>query len=232
MRKILYYSLFLFLTFVSSRVFSQPQNDAGLWLDINVEKKITHVFSVTFTEELRMNENITEAGTLLSDLGLEYRFLKKFRIGAHYRYTSKRRLDDSYDNRHRWYVDVHYKEKVRPVTLVLRLRYQSQYTDIYSSEKGMVPKDHLVPKLTIKYDLKCKYEPYIYGETYYIVGSRAEHKYNPAGNPLDQWRICAGVEYTINRMHMIDLHYLVNKEENVKDPVTSYVVGLSYYFTF
>ncbi len=232
MRKILCHSLLLFLTFLSSQVFTQPQNDAGLWLDVNVEKKITQAFSVVFTEEMRMNENITEVGTVLTGLGLEYKFLKKFRVGVHYRYSNKRRLDDSYDNRHKWYLDVHYKEKIRPVTVILKLRYQSQYTDIYSSEKGEVSKDHLVPKITLKYDLKRKFEPYLYGEIYCIVGTRSEHKYNPGGEPLDQWRVCAGVEYSFNRMHMIDLHYLVNKEENVKDPVTSYVFGLSYYFTF
>jgi hypothetical protein len=31
---------------------------------------------------------------------------------------------------------------------------------------------------------------------------------------------------------MIDLHYLICKEYNVKHPETDYVIGLGYYFTF
>jgi hypothetical protein len=232
MRKTPGCSLFLFLLFFSSGVCAQPQNDAGLWMDANVEKKITPDLSVVLVEEIRMYENITELGTILTSLGIEYKFLKKFRIGVHYRYSNKKRVDDTYDNRHMWYADIHYKQKIRPVSVLLRVRYQSQYTDIYSSEKGEVPKDHIVPKITLKYDLKRKYEPYVYGEIYCPVGARAVHTYNPAGEPLDQWRACAGVEYTFNRSHMIDLHYLVNKEVNVKDPVTAYVAGISYYFTF
>jgi hypothetical protein len=45
-------------------------------------------------------------------------------------------------------------------------------------------------------------------------------------------RFGAGVEYTFNRMHMIDLQYLIRHEKNAVNPETDYVVGVSYYLTF
>lgn len=216
--------LFLCMILPSRNLFSQV-NDAGLWLSVNVEKKITPVFSAFFTEEVRMNENISEIGTVFSDLGLYYKIGKRFKLSASYRFSQKRRLDDSYDSRHGYYFDFGYKEKIKPVAVLVRLRYQSQYTDILSSEKGDVPKSHAVLKITLKYENAGRFTPYVYAEPYFRIN-------NTLYSPFDQLRICGGVEYALNRMHAIDVHYLFNKEYNVKHPETDFVIGLGYYFTF
>ena len=77
----------------------------------------------------------------------------------------------------------------------------------------------------MKFDTDSKFEPYVYTETFFRLSV-------PAAESLDLVRWCAGVEYAFNRMHMIDLHYLIQKEMNVKNPVTDYVIGLSYQFSF
>ena len=73
--------------------FAQVQ-DAGLWMSVNIEKKITPALSACFTEEMRMNENITEVGAVLSEIGMMMKFGKHFRAGVSYRYTRQRRVDD------------------------------------------------------------------------------------------------------------------------------------------
>ena len=77
----------------------------------------------------------------------------------------------------------------------------------------------------VKYDIQEKIEPYVYAETFFKTGV-------PAGQSFDELRLCAGVEYAFNRMHKIDLHYLICREYNVKNPETAYVIGAGYYFTF
>ena len=117
-------ALILFLVF--SGLISFPQEkDAGLWLSVNLEKKITPALFVTFTEEVRMNENITEVGTIFSDLGLGYKFGKRFRTSANFRFINKRSLDDSYDNRVRYYFDFVYRERFKPLVIQFRVRVQS-----------------------------------------------------------------------------------------------------------
>jgi hypothetical protein len=216
--------LLLCLVFPAGRTCAQV-NDAQLWLSLNIEKKITSVLSACFTEEARLNENITEAGIVFSDISLSWRLGKRFKIAAGYRFSNKRNMDDSYDNRHRYYVDLNYREKLKPLTILLRTRFQSEYTNIYSSEKGTMPLRRTVVKLTLKYDLQRKFEPYVYAESFLRMNQIVY-------GAFDQLRICGGIEYTINRMHMIDVHYLFQKEYNVRHPETDYVTGISYYFTF
>jgi hypothetical protein len=218
------YLLFFFLFLWGNSVHSQV-NDAQLWLSINLEKKITPALAVGFTQEIRLNENITEVGTILSDLGLSYRFSKRFKAGASYRYSLKRRLDDTYEQRNSWFVEGFYREKLKPVTFILRLRYQSRYDEAFTSEKAGTPSNHFRTKLTVKYDLQKKLEPYVYAETLFNTCV-------PASVSFDELRLCAGIEYAFNRAHMIDLHYLFCREFNVTNPETDYVIGIGYYFSF
>jgi hypothetical protein len=218
------YLLLLILVLAGNTLRSQV-NDAQLWLSANLEKKLTSSLAIGFTEEVRLIENITEAGVIFSELGISYRFLKRFKVGASYRFRMKRRLDDTYERFQSWFAEGSYREKLKPVTLVLRLRYQSRYAEAYTSEKAGVPNSHLRTKITLKYDLQKKVEPYIYAETFFRTGAMASSSF-------DQLRLCAGIEYSFNRMHMIDLHYLFCREFDAVNPETDYVIGIGYYLTF
>ncbi len=216
--------LLLILVLAGTNLRSQV-NDAQLWMSVNLEKKLTPAFSVLFTEKIKMDENITEVGTLYSDIGISYRVWKKFKAGASYRFVLKRRLDNTYEKFHSWYVEGFYREKFKPVGLTLRVRYQSRYAEAFSSEKSTIPRSHIRTKLTVKYDLQKKFEPYVYAETYFRLGETAAQSF-------DQLRLCAGIEYTFNRMHMIDLRYLFCREYNTVNPEMKYVIVLNYYLTF
>lgn len=216
--------LLLLLFLMGNSLFAQV-NDAGLWLSVNLEKKITPAFSACFTEEVRLNENITEVGTIFSDLGLTYKLWKRLKIGAFYRFSLKRRLDDTYNQFHSWYCEASYREKIKPISLILRLRYQSKYSDPETSEKSGIANSHIRTKLTLKYDTDKKIEPYVYAELFFGLNSTSNSSF-------DQIRGCAGFEYTFNRMHKIDLHYLIRKECQANNPETDYVIGISYYLTF
>ncbi|MDP1623360.1 MAG: DUF2490 domain-containing protein [Bacteroidales bacterium] len=217
--------LLLFILIVTGNVLHSQVNDAQMWLSVNLEKKLTTALSLEFTEEVRMNENMTEAGTIFSDLGISYRFLKKFKVGASYRFTLRRRLDDTYKRINSWYAEGSYREKFKPVSLVLRLRYQLKYAEAFTSEKAGTPNNHLRSKLTVKYDLKKKFVPCVFAETFFSTGA-------PVAASFDQLRLCAGIEYSFNRMHMIDVNYLFIREYNNVNPETDYVIGIGYYFTF
>jgi long-subunit fatty acid transport protein len=216
--------LLLFILLAGNAVHAQV-NDAQLWMSAAVEKRLTPALSIEFQEEIRMVENMTEIGTIYSDLGISYRFMKKFKAGVAYRFALKRRLDDTYERFNSWYVEGTYREKIKPIVLALRVKYQSKYAEAFTSEKSYLAKNHLRTKLTIKYDLQKKYEPYVYAETYFQARG-------PSGEMFDQLKLCAGVEYEINRMHALDLHYLFCREFNEKNPETDYVIGVGYSYSF
>ncbi|HNY01320.1 MAG TPA: DUF2490 domain-containing protein [Bacteroidales bacterium] len=223
-RKAAYFLAFL-LAMAAGPLRSQV-NDAQLWLNLSAEKKLTSHLSAEAGGELRLNENMAEAGTIYGEAGLSYRFLKKFRVGAFYRYTLKRRLDDTYKQHHGWYAEAGYRDKIGRIRLQARLRYQSRYNEPMTSDDAAIPNDHLRAKLTLKYNLKkSKFEPYISGEGFF-------DKRAPCYKKFDQLRLCAGIEYAFNRMHMIDLSYMFRREYQAKNPETDYVIGLGYHFTF
>jgi hypothetical protein len=217
--------LFLFLLILAGNSLLAQVNDAQLWSSVNLEKKLTPALSIGFTEEVRIIENITEVETIFSEIGVSYRFWKRFKLGAAYRFTLKRRLDDTYEKRNSWYVEGSYHEKIKPFRLVLRLRYQSKYAEGFTSEKSGIPKNHIRTKLMVQYDLSKKIEPYVYAETFFKTGV-------PAAESFDELRLCGGVKYSFNRMHKVDLHYLFCREYNDTNPETAYVIGAGYYFTF
>ena len=113
-----------------------------------------------------MNENISEVGSFFTDLGLNYKLNKFVKLGAYYRYTNKRRLDDSYSERHRYYFDVTLRGKYIFFTLSFRSRFQSQYTDIYTSPDGTTAENYSRNKLTLKYELNKKISFYTSYEIY------------------------------------------------------------------
>jgi hypothetical protein len=173
-----------------------------------------------------MNENINELGTFFTAAGFTYKISKLFRISVNYRFTNKRELDDSYSKRHRYYFDLSVREKFKPVILQFRTRFQSQYKDMYSSEDGLVPSYYSRNKFTLKFDLDKKYTPYIYAELFIpIINSESNYS-------IDNARYCAGFEYSFNRMHALDLFYMIQRQYHVSDPQTDYIVGIGYNLIF
>jgi hypothetical protein len=224
MSRISVWVVLLFLSLTSSPVSAQV-NDAGLWMSLNLEKKINPVFSATFSQEVRLYENISEVGTIFSDLGLQYKSGKHFKFAAAYRYSKKRRIDDTYDTRSGQYFDIAYRQDVKSFNLNLRMRYQLKNAELLSSAEGSSAANLLVPKVTIKYDPDGKYKPYVFAEPYYWLDV-------PSDKMLEQLRFCGGVEYTFNRMHAVDLHYIFQKEYTSNQPYNDYVIGIDYSFTF
>jgi len=200
-------------------------NDAGLWLSLNAEKKITPILLVTLSQEFRMNENITELGSYFTDAGIAYKINKNIHISANYRFINKRKLDDSYNIRNRYYFDLTLRKKFKPILIQFRTRFQGQRNQIYKNSEDNEPFYYFRNKLTVKMDFDKKYTPFIYSEI-----STPLNK--PDGYYIDLTKYCAGLEYRFNRMHSIELFYLIQKEYNVVNPETDYVTGIGYYLTF
>lgn len=201
-------------------------NDAQLWMSAEIEKKLTPKLSLHFSEELRLNENLTEAGTIFSDLGVSYDLIKGLSLSANYRFTNKRRLDDTYSNRHRCYFDLTYKYAPKPVIISLRARVQSQYNDFLTSENGKIAENYERTRLKVAFDFGKRYRPYLASEMYVPLNG------NITSLMIDCMRYQLGVDYKFNQRNSFTAFYMIQKEINVADPETDYVIGLGYSFVF
>ena len=215
-----YYLILAFLFIGYFRGASQV-NDAGLWMSAGFEKQIHKKLSVFVEQDLRMNENISEAGTIFTDLGGQYKLVKNLSFSVSYKFMLKRRVDDRYSKRHRYMLDLAYRYKFRKFMLTLRERLENQYQDYYSRPEGPVPECSVRSKLTVKYHLKKRIEPFAYAELFYLMNTKK-------GKIINTERFSAGFNYKLTRTSSLDVYYLINKELNVKDPITDFVMGLGY----
>lgn len=204
---------------------SAQVSDAQLWTSINIEKKFTQSFSIGFTEELRFNENISELGTIFSDIGLMYKFGPKgaIRTSINYRFANKRRVDDSYSNRHRYYADITLRKKFGDLTPIYRARFQSQYEDLLSDDEGRLPEYYFRNRVLLKYSPDKQYKPFIGVELYTRLKDEVfKRSYN------DNVRFSVGVDYEFNEKNAISVGYLVDREFNRRNPERNYAITLTY----
>ena len=217
-------SLFIVILFCLNSVVSPAQvNDAGMWYSLNLEKKLTKNITAEAGGELRLNENFSELGTFFTEAGIEYRLSRQVAFSLGYRFTQKRRVDDSYSSRHRLLVNLNLKQKWGMMNFGARFRYQSQYADINSSEDGKIPLNYLRVKVNGKADLEKRYAPYISYEAFIQLN-------RPEGMLYDNYRVAAGIEYEFNKKSSVNLGYMIDREINVNDPWTNYVVTLGWTF--
>lgn len=200
-------------------------SDAALWTSINIEKKFTQRLSLGFTEELRFTENVSELGTIFSDIGLMYKFGPDgfIRTSINYRFSNKRRVDDSYSNRHRYYADVTLRKEFGDIVPMYRVRVQSQYTDAYTSEDGMEGELYLRNRLLFKYSPDTRYKPYLGAELYTRLKDEVFKR-----SFSDNIRYIAGLDFEFNERNALGVTYLIEREFNRNNPERNYVLSLTY----
>jgi hypothetical protein len=192
-----YFILFFILAGILPKNSAAQIDDVGLWTGATLQKQITRKLEGSFEEQLRLNHDVTTINLLLSDIGVAYSVTKKFKAGFHYRFINSNQ-GNYYSKRHRFYVDVSYKEKAGSFSFTLRERIQNQLTDYNSSETGKIPVWVLRSKLTAKIDLDKKYSPYLSGEIYYLLDDPKQR------SGITRYRYELGVDYEFNRVHSIN----------------------------
>lgn len=217
--------LLMFLAFTAGLLLSTPLmsqvNDAGLWTSMSFDAKVVKKLSLTLSQEFRFNENITELGTSFTESGLTYKLNKHLQIAVNYRFTQQRKLNNYYTLRNRFYADFKYNHKIKPFALSWRARFQNQIADLGRASDGGVPEYYFRNKLSAKWDFNKPFEPYISFELFSPLKFPRTHAF-------DNMRGTAGVEYEFSKHHKIDVYYMIQRELNVSNPETDFIIGLGY----
>lgn len=216
-------SLLIFLVVFSSFTYSQV-NDAGMWLSCAFQKNLKGKFTAFLNPVIRLNENITEVGSAFLDGGLEYKLNKRFRISLNYRFTGRRRLDDTYSFRNRFYADFTSRTKVKKITFSHRLRIQSQLNDYFTSRNGVIPSYSIRNRAQIKYDINKKNTASLSAELWLSPISQLLYSTN--------MRYVGGWEHELNKRSSVTLSYIFQRELSAVNPVTDYIVSLSFSHSF
>ncbi|MBK7030138.1 MAG: DUF2490 domain-containing protein [Bacteroidales bacterium] len=212
---------FILLVLILASINGNAQvNDAGLWVSGTAQKNLSETFAVQLSQEVRIMENVTEASTVFTDLGVDYRISKPLKLSIHYRHTFDRRLDDSYDRKSRFYTDLSGRIKLKPLVFQIRERIQSEFVP-NNSRVNTTPEWYSRTKAQIKLDLDKNWSPYLFSEGFTPL--------NPGSDLLiDKIRYGGGLEFQILKKHTIDAAYMIqSKFQDERETDFIFVVGYS-----
>lgn len=220
-------ALLFLLTNVS--LHAQIENDAGMWTTLTIQKKITKKVSIVVDQEFRLRENFQRINLFYTNVAVDYKIKKNFKLSPSYRAIQKFRLDKTISHRHRLSLDANIKRKFNKFTIAERVRYQIEVQDFLTSAKGKLPEQFLRFRTDLKYSVNDKITPFISCELRYQIRSWRGNDmfYN---NGFHRIRNIVGADYEINNKHTLTFYYLIQNEFNIADLENIYIVGLAYIF--
>ena len=225
MKRLLLILLLIFHGSLFSTISCAQNQDMWQWTTISVDKKISPKVTVFFDEELRLFNNVSQINLNYTNFGVSYSINKNIKISGVYRWIEKSQPNGTYSSRHRFYNDISLKYKINPLTFAYRSRLQTQVRDVYSSDNGTVPESYWRHKFDLKFDLNKPYTPYIAAEFRYQFNN---NRIREANNEFDRGRYYIGCDYKITGSSTFGLYYMIQREFNINDPETDYVLGITY----
>jgi hypothetical protein len=224
-------------------------DDFGLWLGAEVDKKLSDHWGLYAGGEFRNRANLKEVDRWTADVGAEYRINDYLRLSAGYellyRHTAYKETyhdDDGTVNkmippywslRHRFNVSLTTGFTWGLFGFSLRERWQYTYrpeaknkkydtdTEEWGDVKGSG--DHVLrSRLQVEYCIpRSKFRPYASVELY-----------NGSGG-IEKVRYSAGTKYKINKKNELKVYYLFQKHDDDSDgSVNNHVLGVSYEYKF
>lgn len=239
MKKTLY-SLILLLAIKSYG--QQPVysfNDAQLWFNLYLEKKLNNRLTAHLNQQDRWTENVSEFHFAYADMGLTYKFNKTFKVLADYVFTQKRRADESFSTVHQYYVAAVAKKDILRWRFAYRLMYQFEFKNPYTSYYGLTPFRYIRNKFIVKYE----YNKYL---SFYV----ADELYAPLNSPqikgIDRNRSFVGMFINTFKHQQLELYFMYQNrlyngawfKQNKSDDMTNYILekdfvyGIGYSIAF
>lgn len=212
----------LILGFSFSHLAFAQYEDAGLWLNLNVEYKLNPANSILLNQFARFDENVSQLGTW----GIEGGFLKNTssntKISIMYRTMGRRRLDDTYSIRHRLFCDLSRKSDWLGFFWQARLRLQVQKKDVLSSPTGLPSTEKYIrPLFFVSKRLSYHWSLFLMNEVFIPVDLSQKKDFF-----IDRNMAYVGCNFRVNRHIEIITYYLQNKALYSINPRTDHITGI------
>jgi hypothetical protein len=172
---------------------------------------------------------MTDINLFYTNVGLSYKFTKWFRWGVSYRMINKHKETGDWGLRHRLQSDFNFR--VRPGRFVLgyRARLQGEIRGAgYASETAKVPEVYLRNLFKVGFKATKDWTPYAGTELRFQL----KNPRVPYYNGFDRSRFFVGTDYAISKVQSVGFYLLYQREWNVSDPQTLYIIGVEYALSF
>lgn len=189
--------------------------DFELWTGVGIKAKFGD-FSIELEEQFRFEENAGVTDQYFTNIGLGYKFHKRFSMGADFRHI-KRPGDET---RNRISFDATYNHKLMDrLRLSYRIRWQNRNDVGYTEEDGDYPLKTWRLRLKADYNIKgWKLDPYFSTEIFRQNSDITTPTYS-------NLRFTFGTSYKFKDFR-ISGFYRVERELGVTYPQTTYIVGV------
>jgi hypothetical protein len=210
--------IFPVLSFAQSR----QETNAGASLSVELEKGLNRYFDLSMEEEVRVIDNTVGFDRSVTAVGIDYSlFNRKLKVGAYYAFMYLYNNDHLYEPRHRYYVNLSYKETLKLFTFSWRGRIQGTYRDENRGEYKINPKYGMKNRLQVEYTIWGKpWKPFISGEL-------SNELNNPLGNELTRIRYQGGVAWRLNRTDYLDFFIRYDQYPDRREPQV-FSIGVGY----
>lgn len=190
-------------------------NDANLWIAFSKSFDLPDKWKFSITEELRLKENYSRLDNLLTQFSLGKRLSDWFSADLNYRYSLKYNIESGYYHRHRIHTDLNFRLKADEWQFNNRFRIQT-------TADTPVFEWYFRQKIGVEKSFED------------LTGGIAWEYYYPINNPklklLDRTRFYFSLEYKIDKRNFISGGFIIERERNVKNPWTNYILSVQYTF--
>ena len=172
----------------------------------------------SWNEQVRLHNNFKDLDKIVSSVGVSYKPIDYFSVGADYSFVNERNLNDgSWAIRHRVNLDLVGMYRVGRVKMSLRERVRVQFRgDSICKYEHPNPFFSLRSRFKVAYDIfQSRWEPYAFAELYTTLNAPApvlNYKEYPlkSDNYISRVRVAVGAEYKINMQNRIDIYYMLH----------------------
>ena len=161
------------------------------------------------------------ASRIYIDFVGKYSFNKYAKIALGWRHATEGDLFENSELTNRFHLDFTGKLKAKDFSLAYRVRYQRKYTEMYTSENGLLPNESVRTRLLLGYKLNKEWSFDAGFESFLQLTSEEP-------NYIDRLRYIATVNYRINKSQDIALSYILQQEVQVGNPHTASIISIDY----
>lgn len=204
---------------------SGQQQDAVITGAVQVQKNIDRTFSASLFLQGALQENFSEPGYWIADLGVRCNITDYLSVGAHFRHSQVYQLDNTFAFRNYVYGECIVQKRWSDLTIAWRGRYITKYyswnplaEDVYRENKH-----YARGRFLLRYDLSYHHDIFGAVEQVYRLDEHMQ---------TERMRYSVGYGYTFNNFHKIQLNYTVSTQENREAPDTDYISGVTYFYKF
>lgn len=219
---------FLLLITLFPLISLSQNNDIEFWNKTGVEIDLKKGFRTSIENHYRIHDTLKELKSIIPDLGLSYRINDNFRISANYRLYLDYNDDivdfpdtNRFEKSHRYTFDLSIKQKINPIVMSHRLRYQNYFN---SFTDNLISEPYFRNRLKVSYEEYEYVAPFISYETFLNLKKR--------NSILDVFRLTLGFS-TEFKNHEFTL--FTRYQRSIGNKITQnnykYVFGINYCYS-